>query len=148
VSDTVHFRDFSKKRGEVNFNIDDQRFDCFKAINPKKLQRAINAFRGIQKTAEGGVNESNFSDLLERVTNTMVFFLKPESYERFDTLVNDEDADEPVDIGQLVEILTWLLGDVYAARPTKPSSESTTTSPSDGIGTSSTAGAQLEESIL
>lgn len=146
MTDTAHFRDFTKKRPPVYFHLNDERFDCAKAINPKKLQRAMNTFRGLKTDIEKGVDESNVADLLDRISDTMVFFMKAESYERFHALINDEDADEPVDHEQLVAILTWLLGEVYSARPSKPSSDSTTTSPIDGTGTISTDGAQLETS--
>lgn len=161
MADTAIFRDFTKKRPPVYFNIGDEKFHCFKALGPRRLQRAINAFREVQTQSKEGVTEGNVGQLLERITNTMIFFLKPESYKRFDALVRREDEDElendiedvadddyePVDVYQLIDILTWLLGDVYGARPTKPSSDSSTTSESDDGGTSSTAGAQLEESI-
>lgn len=156
--DTANFRDFTKKRPPVYFILNgDERFNCYRAISPKKLQRAMNAFRGIQAETKDGIDEGNVVALLGRISNTMIFFLKPESYERFEKLVNPPDEDEVdgeddsdeklVDVEQLVDILTWLLGEVYSTRPTKPSSDSSTTSPSDGTGTSSTAGAQPKESI-
>lgn len=150
MTDTANFRDFTKKRPELYFILNDERFNCRKALTPKKLQLAMRAFKGIKAEFDAakqvGLDEDNATDLLSKISAVMVHFLKTESYERFELMLNEDEPDEPVDTQQLMEVLQWTLEQI-TGRPTTPSSESTDTSPSDGTGTSSTAGAQLEELI-
>lgn len=151
MSDTVNYRDFTKRRPSIGFGLNGQEFECRKALTPKKLQLAMRSFRAIKQEFESvvnaGINEANAPDLLGKIASVLVHFLKTESYQRFEEMLNEEEPDEPVDVQQLMEILQWVLEQMMG-RPTKPSSDSTPTSPSDGTGTSLTAGAQLEESIL
>lgn len=147
--DNANYRDFTKKRARVHFDLNGENFECRKALTPKNLQLAMRAFRSVKTefelAAAAGVTEENAPDLLSKISNVMIHFLKLESFDRFNALLQEDEPEEPVDTVQLMEILQWVL-EKTAGRPTPPSSDSTPTSPSDGTGTSSTAGAQLEES--
>lgn len=151
MTDTANFRDFTKKRAEIYFFLNGEKFDCRKALTPKKLQAAMRSFKSIKAEFEtittAGLDEDNTPDLLAKIADVLVHFLKAESFERLQLVLNEDEPDEPVDVQQLMEILQWVLEKI-TGRPTTPSSESTSSSPSDGTGTSSTVGAQLEESIL
>jgi hypothetical protein len=151
VADTANFRDFTKKRPDIYFLLNGDRFDCRKALTPKKLQLAMRSFKSIKAEFDAvkdeGLDSDNTPDLISKISAVLVHFLKPESYQRFELMINEDEPDEPVDIQQLMEILQWVLESI-AGRPTTPSPESTDSSPSDGTGTSLTAGAQLEASTL
>ena len=151
VVDNANYRDFSKKRDPISFGLNGENFECRKALTPKKLQMAMIAFRSIKKEFEAvvdaGINEDNAPDLLDKIASVLVHFLKAESFERLQLVLNEDEPDEPVDVQQLMEILQWVL-EKMMGRPTTPSSDSTPTSPSDGTGTSLTAGALPVGSIL
>lgn len=142
MSEQVNFRDFTKKRRDVYFTIEEQRFDCVRSLSPKKIQKLLTAVRGNQT-----VDETNIIDRLE---NVLELVMVGDSFTRFQKLLNDEDADPDgtsLDLEQLVDIFHWIV-EVYTGRPLTESSDSSTSSETDTSGTSSTAGAQPEESIL
>lgn len=141
MSETVSFRDFSKKRPRVYFGIDGEEFDARKALGPKRLQRAVTAFRGSQK-AEG--DEVDVDAAMDKLIMALQLILKEESYVRFIALMDDEERDEPIDVPQLTEIFQWLM-EQYSQRPTEALSDSLNSSSTDNAGTGSLDGAlQLE----
>jgi hypothetical protein len=131
----AQFRDFTRKRSPIYFTVGDDRFDCVKALAPVKLQEFVNASR------RGATDETN---AIDRVVNAMRFIVVQDQFPRFLELLSDDD--DPIDIEQLMEIMSWAV-ETYGVRPTGASSNSSTTSANDGAGTSSTAGAPAEESI-
>lgn len=149
----ANFRDFTKKRPEIYFDLNGERYHCRKALTPKKLQLAMRAFRSIKSEFDAVVDTSDAAekaentDLLGKIAGVLIHFLKVDSFDRLNAALNDDEPDEPIDVEQLMEILKWTL-ETMTGRPTTPSPDSTDTSPSDGTGTSSTAGAQLEASTL
>ena len=138
MTDQVHFRDFTKKRQPVTFTIAGAEFHCVRGLSPKKIQHLIAVIRG------GDTDETN---VLERLEQTMAVFLLPESFERFKTLLDDDNEEDLVDLEQQLEILRWAV-EVYTGRPLTESPDSSNSSETGTSGTSSTAGAQPEESIL
>ena len=159
-----HTRDFSKKRAPVYFTIDDIRYDCFKALDLNQLA----AFAGLTKnlgdiTKDFENEEPESSDAaqhaaersteaIDKIANLMKIVMKKASYLTFISRLRpseeEREADdfEPIDHTQLLDIVRWLM-EVYTGRPSKPSSTSSTGLETDDGGTSSTAGASLEELV-
>lgn len=147
-------RDFSKKRPPVFFTIDDERYDCFKALDFEQLRRFVELSRSIGSLSVDA-EESDDSQIdaassaIDRVCDVMKIVMKKKSYAVFVTKVrptdDEREADdfEPVDPIQLMDIIKWLM-ETYTSRPTQPSSSSSTGSDNGDGGTSSTAGASLE----
>lgn len=134
MTEQVHFRDFTKKRRPVSFTIEDHEFHCVKGLSPKKIQRLMAVIRG---------SETDETNVLERLEQTMSIFLLPESFDLFKRLVDDDD--DPIDLEQQLDILRWAV-EVYTGRPLTESPDSSTSSETGTSGTSSTAGAPPEES--
>lgn len=132
----ARFRDFTKKRSPIYFTVGDDRFDCVKALSPKKLQEFVAASRGT------ATDESN---VVDRVINAMKFIVVQAQFPRFVELLDDDE--DPIDVEQLLDIIGWAV-ETYGVRPTVASSNSSTTLATDDAGTSSTAGALPAESIL
>ncbi len=139
MTDQVVFKDFTKKRSEIAFGLDGETFECVKALAPDDLQKFALAMQG-----NGSEEKIAIDVMLERVKNAFGFVLQDEAKPRF--LAKFSDRENPVDIEQLTDIVGWLT-EQYTARPTEPSSDSLTGSPSDGFGTSSPVGAAFAESI-
>jgi len=131
----ARFRDFTRRRSPIYFTVGDDRFDCVKALSPVKLQEFVNASRG------GATDETN---AIDRVVNAMRFIVINDQFPRFLELLSDDD--DPLDIEQLMEIMSWAV-ETYGVRPTEASSNSSTMSANDDAGTSSTAGVPAAESI-
>lgn len=146
--DNANYRDFTKKREPVHFGLNGQDFDCRKALTPKQLQRAMMGFKQVKLEFDAvtgvGIDEGNAPKLIDKIADVLVHFVKVESFNRLKEMLNEDEPDEPVDVFQLMEILQWVL-EKMAGRPIQPSPDSTDTSPSDGTGTSSTAGASPTE---
>lgn len=140
MSETVAFRDFSRKRPRIFFTIDGEEFDARKALPPVKLQEAMVKFRGTK-----GDDESRVDNIMEKLAGGLELLLKPESYGRFLILLNDDERDEPVDVLQLTEIFQWLI-EKYTVHPTQALSDSSTSSETDSAGTVSPDGVQPPES--
>ena len=135
VADTVvRFKDFTKKRVPVFFNIEGERFDCAPAVPIDDLQEMVKGF--------GEVTAENIADALR------AFFEKvmdEATAARLSSMMKDKK--NPLDMEQAKEIMEWLL-EVYSLRPTEPSSESSTGSATDGGGTPSGDGLSVEVPIL
>lgn len=146
MTEQVRFRDFTKKRSPVSFRVGEFEFECYKALSPAKLQDAILTWRTKEDGTAGEmeINEKNF---VKRIAEVFKFFLLPASYAVFIEVLNDEDNDDPIDMEQYSEIIQWLM-EMYGARPTQASSDSSSSSETDDAGTSSAAGVQLQELTL
>lgn len=132
MTDQVHMRDFSRKRRPVYFTISEVTYHCVKALPADELQEMMNRLRG------SNVDDTN---AVARVIDVLQVCMIGDSHAALVTKIKT-DRDDPIDLEQLGEIVEWLV-EVYTNRPTKPSSGSSTGSPSDDGGTSSTAGAPL-----
>ncbi len=136
MTETTVFRDFTVKRRRIHFVIDGEEFDARKALSVAKLQAAMTKFR----SAQGEVEAVTADTILEKLSGALELVLKPESYQRFIIMMNDEDRDEPIDVPQLMDIFQWLIGQ-YSVRPTEALPDSSTSSETDNAGTDSPAGA-------
>lgn len=157
----AHTRDFTKRRMPVNFTIDGDRFDCYKALDFDQLRRfaalaqGLSSFVKIVKDDEE-VDEAaamkSASLAIDKILEIMKIVMKKQSYGVFVTKVKPSEEDredddfEPVDPVQLMEIVQWLMG-IYTNRPTQPPSSSSAGSSSVDGGSSSTAGVSLEELV-
>lgn len=147
------FRDFTKKRPPIYFTIDEDRFDCHKALPIESLGRLIIGSRGMSGTDEA-VDPSQVFDRIEPVVKVL---LKKESYKRFmarfkpplddDGNIIDEDDWEPIDHVQLMEAIKWAV-EIYTKDHTQSPPDLSSGSLSGEPGSSSTAGVQPEELIL
>lgn len=139
AEEEIIFRDFTRKRPPVGFGIDDQRFECVKALGTESLQDLIRMYRGGELQA--AVKENDADRIMTFVRNMFKIFILEESFSRF--VEKLQDKKDPVDIHQLLDIVAWIV-EVYTKRPTQPSQSSSDTSQSGDGGTDSPAGAQLE----
>jgi len=130
----VKFKDFSKKRVPINFMVDGETFHCMPALSVEVMQE-------VALKAGDVTNTTAFSSMTEFFGNV----LQPESFIRLKAKMSDKV--EPLELDQATDIFLWLL-EVYGLRPTTSSSGSSDGSPTDGAGTTSTAGASPEVSSL
>lgn len=142
MTDEVIFRDFTQKRSPIAFGLDGQRFYCVKALSADALQDLMRPLRGGKLQA--ALKDESVDDVMDIIRDMFEIFLLDDSFPSF--LEKLRDKNDPVDVNQIVEIVSWVV-ERYAARPTQPSPSSSDGSPSGDGGTSSTAGAQLAESI-
>lgn len=138
TSDSVRFKDFSKKRLPINFVLDGptpegEKFECYTALALPSLQE-------IAKIAE----EMTAETATESFTEFFRVVLQPESAVRMEAKLKDRLF--PLDPEQANDIMSWLM-EVYGLRPTRPSSGSSDGSPTGDAGTPSVAGASVVDSI-
>lgn len=138
MTEEVHFRDFTKKRKRVHFKIDDDDFDCVSALPPDDLQVVASMWKDYRADSD----ETNVAKTLSKLREIFEVFILPESYAVFSRRLGDRK--NPIDVQQLMEIIQWII-EIYAARPTQPSSSSSDTSVSGDGGTPLTAGAPQPE---
>jgi hypothetical protein len=141
--EAVIFRDFSRKRRPIFFTIDEERFDCHKALGIAELQEAMSKFRSARDEKEDVTAEN----VLHKLSAAMSILLKPESHTRFMDALFDQTREEPIDMEQLTEIFHWLI-EQYTRRPTQAVPDSSNSSQDGNAGTDSPDGAPLPASIL
>jgi len=129
MSETAIFRDFTKKRREIFFTIDEERFDCRKALGAADLQQAMLKF----KSARSDDEDVTAENVLAKISAALELLLLPDAHARFMAAVLDRDRLEPIDLPQLTEIFQWLI-EQYTVRPTQALSESSTLSSIDNAG--------------
>jgi hypothetical protein len=127
----VVFKDFTKAKKRVEFKIDDDTFVAPKVLPIPVMQELAQAADALK------ANEST-SDALNKIINVFDIILLTDSATKMRERVASKD--EPVDLGQLSDILLWLL-EVYGLRPTQQSSSLSAGSPDGTSGTPLTAGA-------
>lgn len=130
------WRNFSKKRPPIYFELNDQEFHCRKALGAADLQDAMLKFRNAKADGSDIAPEN----LMERLGQALEVFLLPESFQRFMALITDKTAEEPVDIYQLMEIFQWLT-EQYTQRPSGASADSSTSPETVDAGIASPVGA-------
>jgi hypothetical protein len=131
TSTEVHFKDFSKKHTPVFFRIDAVDFEALPTLPIPVMQKLIGQANALK---DKEVTEAVVGEVLD-IFNTV---LKADSAQRFATRIND--TENPVDLPQIMDILTWLM-EMYGRRPTQPSSDSSAGLPTESDGTTSTDGA-------
>jgi hypothetical protein len=123
-------KDFTRKREQIRFTIDGDRFEAAPAVPAEVLVEFANRFSG----TSAGVGDS--ADTFGTVMSVLELVLVPESYERLRARAGDRV--NPVEIDQLSDVILWLL-EQYGLRPTQPPSSSATGPASLASGTSSMA---------
>jgi hypothetical protein len=123
-------KDFTRKREQIRFTIDGDRFEAAPAVPAEVLVEFANRFSG----TSAGVGDS--ADTFGTVMSVLELVLVPESYERLRARAGDRA--NPVEIDQLSDVILWLL-EQYGLRPTQPPSSSATGPASLASGTSSMA---------
>lgn len=129
----VRTRDFSTKPRKLDFTADGETYECFPKVAPEVLQDMLRISRSGKLTEDLAA----LDELFELVMPT-------ESADRIKPRFR-RTHENPLDLGQMLDILHWLIEE-YSVRPTTPSVNSSTSSQTDSAGTSSTAGLSSEES--
>lgn len=132
----AEMKDFTKKRDDVTFRIDDDVFHAARGVPAEVLMDFAAQFSGM------GLN-TPVDEQLKAFRGVFELVLLPESLERFTARMRDRE--NPIEIDQCEEIITWLM-ERYGLRPTElpssspggPQSQVTGT-----ISTVSTPGAEL-----
>lgn len=127
MTDNIRFRDFSKKRVPLFFELDGERFDCSPAVPVASLQEIARM--------SSTVTAANSADMLKEFFGVV---MDTDTKARITARMSDKV--NPLDLDVAIDIMNWLLEE-YGMRPTQPSSDTSNGSPTDGGGTDSTAGA-------
>lgn len=110
----TEIRDFSKKRKDISFRVDDDMFHAARGVPAEVLLDFASEFSGMETSATVDQQLKAFRSMLEVV-------LVPDSLKRFNERMRDRE--NPIEIDQVEEIVTWLM-EQYGLRPTEPSSSS------------------------
>jgi len=109
----TEMKDFSKKRRDIVFRVDDDVFEAARGVPAEVLLDFATEFAGMETSATVDQQLKAFRSMLEVV-------LLPESLTRFTERMRDRA--NPIEIDQVEEIVTWLM-EQYGLRPTEaPSS--------------------------
>jgi hypothetical protein len=131
TSTEVSFKDFTKAKKRVQFQIDEDVFEA-PSVLPIPTMQELARVTDKLKTA------TSSDETLGQVIGIFDVILLEASAKRMRERVASKE--EPVDIEQLTEIMLWLL-EVYGLRPTTPSSPSSAGLPTETSGTPSMDGA-------
>jgi hypothetical protein len=129
-------KDFTRKRSEIKFTIDDDVFEAAQAIPADTLLDFAVNFQGLDE-ASGEDQRQSMLTILQTV-------LLPDSYLRFRERMSDQLR--PIDLAQANEVVEWVMGE-YGMRPTLPSEPSADGSASQESGTPLTENTAAEVSI-
>ena len=130
-------KDFTRERKSLEFRIDD---DVFRARSPIPAQVLLDFAKKFSNMSP----DSSMDDQLAAFTAVLDLVLMPESREIFFRRMSD--SDNPIEVGQVEEIITWLFEE-YGLRPTELPSPSAAGSASQGDGTSLTGSTPAVVSI-
>ncbi|MFH8805240.1 hypothetical protein ACH4F6_37820 [Streptomyces sp. NPDC017936] len=130
-------RDFSKKRKDITFRVDDDIFHAARGVPAEVLLDFASEFAGMETSATVDQQLGAFRSMLEVV-------LLPESLKRFQERMRDRA--NPIEIDQVEDIVTWLM-EQYGLRPTELPSSSPSGLPVQVPGTTSTVSTQGAVSI-
>lgn len=109
-------KDFTKARELKQFRIDDDVFTCAGALPVGQVREFMAMQRKVDPNDPGSAD-----DYLGLVSRILDGVLVPDSAARFaERMVSPA---EPIDVNQLVGVLTWLMEE-YGERPTRPVSNS------------------------
>jgi hypothetical protein len=128
-------RDFSRRAASLEFTADGESYVPRPALPPESLQEVLELVRD-KKIRE------DFT-ILDQIFD---IFMMPSEAEKIKKRFK-KDSDNPLGLGQIMDITMWLIEE-YSQRPIEPSSGSSSSSSAetDETGTSSTAGVPSEES--
>lgn len=116
MTDKKRFKDFGAGSSVIteplSFKLHGEEFECYPAMQGKVLLDFI----AKSSNEDNAAMASIITDFFEKI-------LKPESFERFNTLLDD--PNRVVTVESLGEITAWLLEE-YAQRPTQQPEESST----------------------
>jgi hypothetical protein len=110
----TEMRDFSKKRKDITFRVDEDVFQAARGVPAEVLLDFAREFAGMDVSATVDQQLKAFRSLLDVV-------LLPESLERFNARMRDRE--NPIEIDQVEDIVTWLMEE-YGLRPTEAPSSS------------------------
>lgn len=122
---------FTTRKNPLKFYVDDELFTGVPAL-PAESAMDLTDMHAELQAAQG-------KDKLKVVMRVFSEFLEDESLERFTRRLSDKS--NPIDLGTLLDVIRWVIGEGYGLRPTQRPSPSDTGS--DGSGTNSTDGALL-----
>lgn len=134
----TEIKDFSKARKQLRFKIDD---DVFEAVPTVPAEVMIEFAEGFTSMDPTKISPKESVAALRKVVE---FVLHPDSLVRFKERMSS--ALDPIDMGQLDEIVQWLFEE-YGMRPTQESSSSLSGDSAPVPGTFSTANTQGVASI-
>jgi len=129
--DEVKIRDFTIKQKVIPFTIDDDRFEATAILGLPLMQELVRVSRDLGDM----MKKQDFSAL----SDIFAQLLTPESAPRFIERLNSAGPDG-LDVKRQVMPILFFLMEEYGLRPTQPSSDSLTGSPSGTDGTPSTDG--------
>lgn len=133
----TEIRDFSKKRKDISFRVDDDLFHAARGVPAEVLLDFASEFSGMETSATVDQQLKAFRSMLEVV-------LLPDSLTRFNERMRDRA--NPIEIDQVEEIVTWLM-EQYGLRPTEQPSSSQGGPPDPVPGITSMASTPGEVSI-
>jgi hypothetical protein len=136
--DEVQIRDFTLKKKRIRFKIDKDLFEGYAILGLPLMQDLIKSAKSI-KTA---VTDEKFDSVFEIFDK----LLYPESAKRLRER-SVALGDDALDVKQQVIPIMYFLLEEHGLRPTQPSSDSSTGSPSETDGITLTDGPPLLESI-
>jgi hypothetical protein len=125
----TEIRDFTKKRKPIIFREGDDVFHAAPGLPAQVMLEFATRFQGMSI-------EATVDQQLEAFTSVLEIALLPESYKRFAERMADRE--NPIEIDQIEEIITWLM-EQYGLRPTALPSVSSDGQPAPEPGTTSTA---------
>lgn len=125
----AEIKDFSKKRREIQFRIDD---DLFSAVPVIPAQVMLDFTRQI---TEADPSKMAPSQQVQILTNMLAIVLEPASLKRFEARMAD--VTNPIDMEQINDVVMWLFEE-YGMRPTTEPSGSSSGPSLPAPGTTST----------
>ncbi|HEX9832542.1 MAG TPA: hypothetical protein VGA66_05540 [Mycobacterium sp.] len=129
-------KDFSRKREQLVFRIDDDTFEAARAIPGDMLTEFAKRY--------ADVGNAPLDQQLAVMKDALALVLLPESHARFTKRLSD--LENPIELEQTAEVIQWLMG-VYGKRPTQPSSPSPDGQDDQAPGTNSTDAQPPQASI-
>lgn len=133
---TPPVRDFTRKREQLTFRIDNDVFEATPAIPGDLLTEFA--------TRYSNIGDAPVREQLNVMKDALSLVLLPESHARFTKRLSD--LENPIELEQTVDVVQWLM-EVYGKRPTQPSSPSADGPPNPEPGTNSTDAQQQQASI-
>lgn len=133
----TEIRDFSKQRKDISFRVDEDMFHAARGVPAEVLLDFATEFSGMETSASVEQQLKAFRSMLEVV-------LLPDSLKRFSERMRDRD--NPIEIDQVEDIVTWLM-EQYGLRPTEQPSPSPAGQPDPVPGITSMASTPAEVSI-
>ena len=110
----AEIRDFTKKRDDISFRVDDDIFHAARGVPAEVLMDFATQFSGMSL-------ETPVDEQLKAFRGVFELVLLPESLRRFNERMRDRE--NPIEMDQCEQIITWLM-EKYGLRPTELPSNS------------------------